>query len=86
MEQITLGQKTVFKVVIGDNEYEMKKPTAKEVAKLHKSSKDKKDDLETLEALIDFFEGLGLPRKVTEDLEVDQILLLSEKIGGSKKK
>lgn len=65
--------------------YNVSRPTFKRSLELGKQS-DKKSDEESQELMLDFLEEMGIPKKVTMDMEVDHVTTLIEFLMPSKKK
>jgi hypothetical protein len=85
MKEISLTEEMAFKINALGKSFDIKKPTAREVATLHKKTKDA-DEFARLEALLDFFESLGLPKELSSRLNTDQVIELSENLLTPKKK
>lgn len=64
--------------------YELRYPTVEQVKTF--SGMDKKGVDENVELMVDFLEGLGLPKKVSYGMEADHLKELLEELNGSEKK
>lgn len=62
--------------------YELSKPRVKQVKEIQEKVKEKDQS----KAMVDLLELLGLPRKVTEDMELGHVTALFDFLGDSKKK
>lgn len=77
---LDLGSKAVCNVKVGGKEYKMSAPTVKQSENYQKSlSKSKGGEMN---AFIDLLDELGLPREVSENLDVVQVRKLSEGLLG----
>lgn len=65
-----------------DNEYELRKPRVKETMDFSKAyaKVDQTDTVEVLSLTIDYLDQLGLPKKVSEEMEMDHITQISNAI------
>jgi len=77
---LDLGEKAVCNVKVGGKEYKMNAPTVKQSESYQKNMAKKKDGEMT--AFIDLLDELGLPREVSENLDVVQVRRLSEGLLG----
>lgn len=70
--------------MIYDVEYDVKKPTVRQVQALQEDLKDE-DQVKSMKALCLFFSQLGLPEDVILDLDLESLTRLGEYVNGSKK-
>ena len=77
---LDLGEKAVCNVKVGGKEYKMSAPTVKQ-SEVYQAKLSKKKDGE-MSAFIDLLEDLGLPRNISENLDVVQVRKLSEGLLG----
>lgn len=65
-----------------DKEYELRKPRVKETMDFSKAyaKVDQTDTVEVLSLTIDYLDQLGLPKKVSEEMEMDHITQISNAI------
>jgi len=77
---LDLGSKAICNVKVGGSEYKMSAPTVKQ-SETYQKSLGKKQGSE-MGAFIDLLAELGLPKEVSEDLDVIQIRKLSEGLLG----
>ena len=78
-------KKTGIKVVdLDGGEHILRRPTVLEVAELSESKKtDSAKD--TVDATLNWLEKMGLPKKVSESMEIDDLLSLVELLSAKKK-
>jgi hypothetical protein len=81
---LEIKKSDLLKVKIYEKEYEIKKPTVRQVQCLQEALKDE-DQSRSMKALCSFFVELGLPEDVVLDLELDALTKLGEYVNGSKK-
>ncbi len=74
-------KRSTQKVNIYGQDFELKSPTVKMTQKMAQMAEDleKSDDGDSFDALISYFEALGLPKKVALEMEIDHFLQLIEK-------
>ena len=62
-----------------DKEYELRKPRVKETMQFSKAyaEVDQSNTIEVLELTISYLDNLGLPKKVSEEMEMDHITQIS---------
>ena len=75
-------ERSKITVKIYGQSYELTKPKVKQVKEVQEASKEK----DQIKAMIDLMEMLGLPRDVTEEMEMDHLSQLLAYLGDSKKK
>ncbi len=84
MRELKLGESPRLRVILDQGEFLVRKPKLGEARGLEKALKV--PDAETLDVMGDFFAKLGLPKKVFEDLDVDQVEALQGALLPKKKK
>ena len=86
MEQVFEAKKRVLKIKTGEGaEYKLSFPTvgqAKEFAKKMKAS----DEADSIDMVQDYLSELGLPKKVSNDMEPDDLAKISGILSGQQKK
>ena len=65
-----------------DSEYELRRPRVKETMDFSKAyaKVDQTDTVEVLSLTIDYLDQLGLPKKVSQEMEMDHITQISNAI------
>jgi len=88
VKEIVLGVSDKVRVTdkLNDKSYDLRKPNIGELMTFQKSQKKDADDVGTVEALIDFLEGLGLPKDVSLSLTSEELTAISEAVNSAKKK
>ena len=82
--ELDLGKKTVYKVKLEGETYEVKKPSVREISSFNKKIKDV-DATDQFDITKDWVASLGMPSEVVEDLEMDQFTQLLDMVSGLKK-
>lgn len=77
---IDLGKKTSLKVKVDDKEYDIFAPTVLQAQKFQENAKKVEDG--DLLPFINFLQELGLPKDVTEFLDIHQFKKLSDGLLG----
>jgi hypothetical protein len=79
--------RTTIEVKIDDKTFNMRMPTYKEGIQYKSSVKECGDDeIKTSDLLMGYLEKLGMPKEVTETLEIGHLEKILEFILGAKKK
>jgi hypothetical protein len=73
-----------LKVKIFDTEYEVNKPTIRQVEKFQIELKDSEKS-GSIKPMVDYFSELGLPSSVVYEIDLDGLQALAEYLNGSKK-
>jgi len=75
-----------LQVKVGTETYKVLFPTARQVEQFDSKYKPvQKDQNKSLELIFDFLEALGMPKKVSEELDVENLTILLETLSGKKK-
>lgn len=80
-----VSKKTVYKVKIYEQVYEIRKPVVKDASVLS-SFKEESSDEKKLEKTMDLLASLGLPKDVSQSMEIDHFTQLVQKLFGELKK
>jgi len=72
----------IFKM--DDEQYRVKHPTVKELEVFQKKNSEKEEM--DIEGVVDFLEGLGLPKDVAYSMEPSHLNIVVDAISGNKKK
>jgi hypothetical protein len=84
--EINLGQPTILKINYDGKAYEVRRPKFKELSDYQvRLSEAKSDDQKMMNEILDFLSGLGFPKDVALELEVDQLERLIEAVTAKKK-
>jgi len=75
-----------LKLKVYGEEYELLFPTVKQSQDFAKEVKEVEGDDDKSSKMFDFLEKLGLPKNVTEEMEVQHLEMVLEKLMPSKKK
>lgn len=75
-------KKSEIKVKIYEKEYNLTKPKVRQVREMQE--KLKADD--KVQAMVDFMALLGLPKEVSEEMEIEHLTMLLDYLSDSKKK
>ena len=78
--------RTVYKINLYGESFEMRKPTVKEAVAFQKQVALCEKDDDKLARLTDFFVGLGLDRKAADNMQLDHMVQLSETLSAIDKK
>lgn len=86
-----IKQKTKVKVSLYGQDFELHKPTVRQVEELQKfSNVENKTQSEQFEAICNFLDVLGLPKDFSMEMEIDHLIKLinhlTGELGFSKKK
>ena len=81
---IDLGNDSVYMVQVNGTSYEVREPKIKDARAFQKAQKKKGDD--EMGVFIDFLDGLGLPREVSENLALSKIKTLTDRLIGDLEK
>lgn len=85
MEELKFESKKIKrKVTIDGVTYEIKSPKVKDADMLFELSQDS-NNLDKLKLLVDYMDRLGLPKSVSEDLDVEDFTSLCQKLFDVKK-
>jgi hypothetical protein len=79
---LEINTKSKLKIQIDGTVYELSKPNVRQVKELQESVKDEQ---KSLTALLSYFESLGLPLEVAEQLDIESLTKIAEHLNGSKK-
>lgn len=77
-------KRTIFKIDLYGQSYEMRKPTVVEAVNFQKNLTGTESD--QLSRLTDFFVSLGLPKEAIDQMEVEHLVTLAAEISASSKK
>lgn len=79
---LDLGSKVTCNVKVDGAEYKISAPTVLQTEKYQKELNKVENDGQSVGAFIDFLEQLGMPRNVSQNLDVVQLRKLSEGLLG----
>lgn len=79
-------KRTVYKINLYGTDYEMRKPTVREIVDFQKSLKDTNTDDDKVEGLTKFFVSLGLKEDAISEMQMDHMVQLSEVLAAIDKK
>lgn len=85
METLQIKQRTKITLEIYGEKYPVRKPNVKEAEAFDKKI-SKANSGNAISLTKEFLETLGLPRKVSDDLETDHFMQVADFLMGAKKK
>ncbi len=79
-----IEKKNVYKVNVYGNSYELTKPTVRQAEEIRVRMKDVGEDSQ-VDVMVDFLSKCGLPTEVSDQMEVEHFVSLTEFLVGAKK-
>lgn len=86
MADLSFDKKTVYTVKWVDRVLEISKPTWRQVIDHQKKLAKSSNEIDNAEAMLDFLHSLGLDKEIAEQMDIDQISQIVDKIMPQDKK